>query len=1233
MKITHPSSLSLFYTCFLLFLLASCKQTTETPFPENPSGYSSPVSKPFVFPEFKPFEWEKIEQENHPTISKINFSLSNYPSKHFSIHDFKPLLAPISKTPINWENPEEIQINLDTVQTESIPYIRYLLEEPTITKLGALTKWENTTSGIIRIGQSEGLLGNSVYAILDDHQGSIWFSTEKGIHRFTGDQFENYLFTQRTLDGNQDPISDMILLSDGKIAMVANGTGLYLLDIRLNLVEQFKIGSNFIRLMEDNQGLLWMSNTQRGISFFDRETKTIKFLTVLNEKMGIFSAGIYLDSADNIWMGFFQKIAILNPQRTVLRILDEDSGYSINTIASHFKEDKNGVVWISSFSEEAKGISLAKGELLTLGKKQGYFGGAKSFEIDSKDRLWITDNDTITIYDPTKNLLKKIPSGAEFRGSGIPSGTLLDSKGNLWVGTSLVGTLLINPTGILAEHFDKSNGLASNDTWGMAEDKNGKIWLATYEGINVYDPELERLYLVKFPTDFITNNYRSISKIANDRLLIGGVRGFVIIDLEQNKAELFHFKPEVSRIFWKAHEQTDRTIWMGTLDGLLKYEPEKNEFYKIDEFSGLSSSRIWLIEEDKNGKLWLGNDLGINVLDPSNNTISYLGKFNGLTSDYVSMLFQTPQKELVFGGDNGFSILHLDSMVITNVLPENGMVPPIMYDMLAIGEDIYVGSENGIVKVVRPTYQHPDKKWHFTRFGKPEGFPYNDYNQATAIHTSTGQMWWGAAPILSVIEQNADLDTLKPTINIASVNVMGESPKFVNASYIKSLLSETDSIYSSDQSILYNKNTLPLDSGLIFHEKIKWDSLDLAKGLPIGMKVPYDQNSFNFSFINPSINGRDKIRYRYILEGADDSWSSPSPINSSKNYYNLTPGDYKFKVATSGFNGVWSDPVFFEFTILPPWWQTWWAYLLFFTLFSALTYTIVYLRSQWLQKENRLLEEKVNHRTLQLKEKINELKNTQTQLIQSEKMASLGELTAGIAHEIQNPLNFVNNFSEVNTELLVELNEEIAAGNKEEVAALVKDIIDNEEKINFHGKRADAIVKGMLQHSRSSNGQKDLTDINALADEYLRLSYHGLRAKDKSFNATMDTDFDPSLPKINVVAQDVGRVILNLITNAFHAVSEKKQKLNGSEFTPTVKVTTKNYQDHIEILIKDNGNGIPDSVKQKIFQPFFTTKPTGQGTGLGLSLSYDIIKFHGGEIKVDSEPGSGAQFKLIIPKL
>jgi two-component system NtrC family sensor kinase len=267
-----------------------------------------------------------------------------------------------------------------------------------------------------------------------------------------------------------------------------------------------------------------------------------------------------------------------------------------------------------------------------------------------------------------------------------------------------------------------------------------------------------------------------------------------------------------------------------------------------------------------------------------------------------------------------------------------------------------------------------------------------------------------------------------------------------------------------------------------------------------------------------------------------------------------------------------------------------------------------------------------------------DLKATQSQLIQSEKMASLGELTAGIAHEIQNPLNFVNNFSEVNTELIDELKQEMDKGNLEDARAIADDIKENEEKINHHGKRADAIVKGMLQHSRSNSGKKEPTDLNALADEYLRLAYHGLRAKDKDFNATLVTDFDKAIGMIDMIPQDIGRVILNLITNAFYAVAEKKQQL-GEGYNPTVTVTTKRTVPlpggpqgvtGVQVSVKDNGNGIPQKILDKIFQPFFTTKPTGQGTGLGLSLSYDIVKAHGGEVKVETKEGEGSEFILIL---
>jgi len=304
-------------------------------------------------------------------------------------------------------------------------------------------------------------------------------------------------------------------------------------------------------------------------------------------------------------------------------------------------------------------------------------------------------------------------------------------------------------------------------------------------------------------------------------------------------------------------------------------------------------------------------------------------------------------------------------------------------------------------------------------------------------------------------------------------------------------------------------------------------------------------------------------------------------------------------------------------------------------------------KKELLESQNIILEKQVTERTRDLSQSLESLKVTQAQLIQSEKMASLGELTAGIAHEIQNPLNFVNNFSEVSNELIDEIEEERSkspeARDEELVSEILRDVKDNLNKIAHHGKRADAIVKGMLEHSRKSEGTKTPTNLNGLVDEFLRLSYHRLRAKDKSFNADFELDLDPNLPKVDVIPQDIGRVLLNLINNAFYAVNEKTKATTQSEdYKSTVKVSTSfsplqsmsrdiGRGGSVQISISDNGSGIPDSIKEKIFQPFFTTKPTGQGTGLGLSLSYDIVKAHGGELKVETKYKSGTDFIIILP--
>jgi two-component system NtrC family sensor kinase len=386
---------------------------------------------------------------------------------------------------------------------------------------------------------------------------------------------------------------------------------------------------------------------------------------------------------------------------------------------------------------------------------------------------------------------------------------------------------------------------------------------------------------------------------------------------------------------------------------------------------------------------------------------------------------------------------------------------------------------------------------------------------------------------------------------------------------------------------------------------IYYAKMGLAAAQSIGYSSPLLYNSRMLAELYESRDVGMALYYRKIYDAANDIYYGPEKVNQlQKTMAEEQERQRQKEIGRIAYLNRLKE----------------YAFLSGLAIAIAIAF-LLYRNNRQKQKANKLLAEQ----KLKVETTLSELRATQSQLIQSEKMASLGELTAGIAHEIQNPLNFVNNFSEVNKELIADLNRLIDAGDYDEAKSIAIDIGANEEKINNHGKRADAIVKGMLQHSRTTSGQKEFIDINALADEYLRLSYHGLRAKDKSFNAVMKTSFDNSIGKTNIVPQDIGRVLLNLYNNAFYAVSEKK-KSGEAGYEPSVSVATKKIADKVLISVKDNGNGIPQKVIDKIFLPFFTTKPTGHGTGLGLSLSYDIVKAHGGEIKVETKEGEGSNF-------
>ncbi|HLY68985.1 MAG TPA: ATP-binding protein, partial [Puia sp.] len=519
-------------------------------------------------------------------------------------------------------------------------------------------------------------------------------------------------------------------------------------------------------------------------------------------------------------------------------------------------------------------------------------------------------------------------------------------------------------------------------------------------------------------------------------------------------------------------------------------------------------------------------------------------------------------------------------------------------------------------------------------YNRHTGYPVRDVNSEAMYCDKMGIIWAGTGSGLVRFDYHSlQKSEAVPVLVIQKIKVNGENICWFDVQSGGKLDNAEDSAKSMYQeSMAYGKMISPADRDSVIKrfEGIKFDSISRFYLLPQNLELLYDQNHVTIDFNAVETSMPQQVEYQYMLQGYENQWS-PVTKTTSATFGNMYEGSYTFMVKARKSNGAWSEPVTYSFKVLPPWYRTWWAYVFYGLCLIAGIVLIDRIRRKVV--EERLLakaREKELAQAKEIEKAYTELKTTQAQLIQSEKMASLGELTAGIAHEIQNPLNFVNNFSEVNKELLAEMNEEIQKGNYDEVKIIAKDLTENEEKIIHHGRRADAIVKGMLQHSRSGTGQKEPVSINALADECLRLSYHGLRARDKSFNANLKTDFDESIDKIPLIQQDMVRVLVNLFNNAFYAVGEKsKQQIQGYE--PTVSVSTKKISDKVILTVMDNGNGIPQKVNDKIFQPFFTTKPTGQGTGLGLSLSYDIVKAHGGEIKVNTKEEEFTEFVIQLP--
>ncbi len=1031
-------------------------------------------------------------------------------------------------------------------------------------------------------------------------------------------------------------------------------------------------------LFTDSTGFIWIGFYGQGLDKFDPESNTFTHYDHdPNDPESLshdFVSAIRIDHLGNIWVGTNGGLDLLDPETgkfTHYRHDANDPTSLSDNVVRAIYEDHEGTLWVGTGFAYTFDIT---GGLNRFDRETGTFtrylhdpenpqslidNKVRSIFEDSKGNFWIgTRGDGLHSMDRKTGLITRHtydPANPD-KLSSPPVSTRVshvtfiseDAEKKLWIGSNTNGMNRYDPVTKKNTHF---GNIDDNDlsAWCAYFSADGLGWIGTEQNSLLYKIDL---YNHNFPHISNTNGVRSFYEDDSSVLWMATFGGLVRSDSDIESTTHFMHDPLnpkslSSNYVTKITKDKLGYFWIGTVFGLNRFNPATGTFTRYlndpNDSTSLGYDDIFDISIDSDSNLWIGTGgAGLELLNPKTGKfIHYINNpadTNSITNDLVNVIIDDKQN-LWVGLTGGLNRLNKKTGNFKHYL--TGLY---IFDIYRDkGSTLWVGTQNGL-------YQYRKETDNFSPYFGPNVDLSINSHIWSIIEDDGNNLWIGSTVGIYRVNQERDNIILYGKKNGINGDrlidrsvykqkdgkiLFGEVGGYIGfyPDQIKTLPGASK-IYFTNLWI-NDKAISPGDSEPLTEPIIK------AKEIRLG----YDQNVFAISATSIDYRASEDKKIYYTLENYDQEWQM-ADVGEKVNYFKVPPGEYIFRIkSANSANGVWSEKSI-DVNINPPWWLTWWAYTIYGIFFVAGVFMVDRIqRRRLLEKERSRVKDRELEQAKEIKKAYTELKTTQAQLIHSEKMASLGELTAGIAHEIQNPLNFVNNFSDVNSELAEELREEIEKGNIEEAKAIAMNIKDNEQKIVHHGKRAEEIVKSMLQHSRGSDGKKEPTDINTLADEYLRLAFHGMRAKDKSFNATMDTDFDPEIEKINIVPQDIGRVILNLITNAFYAVSEAsvketaetvvsagKMANTSSDYKPVVKVSTKKLKDAVEIKVADNGTGIPQNIINKIYEPFFSTKSTGHGTGLGLSLSYDIItKGHGGTIEVESEEGKGTEFTIQLP--
>ena len=1087
-----------------------------------------------------------------------------------------------------------------------------------------------------------------VVGFTQDTRGYLWFATPYGLEKYDGHQYTAYRHDQADANSlSSNNVETVYADEDGTIWIGTYGTGFDHFDPVLNQFTNYRhhagdhstlASDSVTAFMQDKQGYLWIG-TLKGLERFDRASGKIRH---------------YVHS-------------------------DNDPHSLSNNQVRALLEDKQGVLWVGTGSPFRGQTAPGEGGLNRLDKATGKF---TRFMHSQADKQSLSDNMIRALYEDSRGNL--------WVGTVGPGLQILDRKTGKFQRFEYDPR---HPEKLSPPKSIDNYEYAPDHITFITEDPAGRIWIGTLDGgINVYNPDTKKVsWYGKAPGSkqhLATNQFWSAYRTKDGILWIAAWGEQTVYKVSPFESKLPHYR--LGETINSFLQDDSGGLWMGTNHGLRLVDNNGRQQIFLADKNNIHSQRnaFDYIVKDEQNSIWLKNSTGLFRFDLKTKTFNeYHHERNrpgSLVSDSVLYLKPMPGGKLWVGTRNGLDLMDTRKETFTHFRNDPKDTSSLSFNNIyAIEIDrqnrVWVGTERGLSRLDQRTGR-------FKRY-------LSSLSVNSVLQDSRGNIWaatndgllkynrttdnfdaykTGATDIFYIVEDKHGNFWLSASVGIVKLNVSGQKPVAniygkndgVDVSVLRTygsvlrsgavLYGDTSGYYVFqpdkllhrtpppqvviNEFLLGDKAIVPSAGGILTEPVINTKSIHLK----------HNQNTFSFQFSNIDFVSQDTpAPTSYLLVGYDSQPRQAGP-DGRASYYNIVPGAYKFRVESQNSDGESTEKVI-EVIISPPWWGTWWAYTIFTVAFAGGIFAFIHFRSLSLLNDKRKLEHEVFVRTMEVMEQkeeisaqrdnleqaLDDLKITQKQLIQSEKMASLGELTAGMAHEIQNPLNFVNNFSEMNIELISELLEGPVGGlantGKNELNDTLSVINDNMGKILHHGKRADSIIKAMMQQSQASKAARELINVNTLADEFFKMAYLGLRTRDKSVNIELITKFDESVPEIYVIAQEIGKVLVNLFSNAFYAVTQKQKKA-GAAYIPTVEISTCADKKSVTIKVRDNGNGIPANIQNKIMQPFFTTKPTGEGTGLGLFLSYDtIVKGHNGTFSFNTVEGEFTEFIIKLP--